>query len=254
MDWQAKIFNYCERGSSGAFWAEPLNAISNGAFLLAALVAVVHMLTGRERRHGIAEWALAGLVVVIGIGSFLFHTLATRWSAIADVAPIGVFMLAYFVYALRRFARLNWLLVAAALALFVLALRYAGQIQCRPQLLSVTAAARGRCLNGTLAYAPAFVALIGVGALLALRRHPAWRYLVGAGLVFLASMFFRTVDLELCAATRLAGRTIGTHALWHMLNALTLYILLLAATRHGSPPAHPGPPSRPRAPRPGDSP
>ena len=239
MDWQAKIFNYCERGPSGAFWAEPLNALSNGAFILAALVAAAHMLAGRERHHGLAEWAMAGLVVVIGIGSFLFHTLATRWSAIADVAPIGAFMLAYFVYALRRFARLDWLTTAAALAIFVLALRYAGDIQCRPQLLSVTAAARGRCLNGTLGYAPAFVALIGVGTLLALKRHPAWPYLVGAGLVFLASMFFRTVDLELCAATRVAGRALGTHALWHILNASTLYVLLLAAIWHGSPPPHP---------------
>lgn len=234
MSWSDQVFNYCERGTSGAFWAEPLNAFTNAAFILAAAVAAREL--GRRddaaRRH--VEWTLIALVAVIGIGSFLFHTYATRWSAIADVAPIGIFMLAYFAYALRRLAGWHWLMVATALTGFVLALRYAGEIQCRPGLLSVTAAARGRCLNGTLGYAPAFLAMLLVGALLAVKRHPAWRWLVAAGGVFLVSMLFRTLDLEICAVTRIAGRALGTHALWHILNALTLWLLLTTAIRHGA--------------------
>ena len=31
MDW-SKVYSYCERGGDPGFWAEPLNAISNGAF------------------------------------------------------------------------------------------------------------------------------------------------------------------------------------------------------------------------------
>ena len=37
MDWTAQIDGYCER-LDGAFWAEPLNAWTNLAFLLAAWV------------------------------------------------------------------------------------------------------------------------------------------------------------------------------------------------------------------------
>ena len=38
MDW-GKVYNYCERGGDPGFWAEPLNAISNGAFVIAGLIA-----------------------------------------------------------------------------------------------------------------------------------------------------------------------------------------------------------------------
>ena len=37
MDWTAQIDGYCERLGPG-FWAEPLNALTNLAFLIAALV------------------------------------------------------------------------------------------------------------------------------------------------------------------------------------------------------------------------
>jgi hypothetical protein len=38
MDWNAFVDNYCERTGAG-FWAEPLNAISNASFLVAAALA-----------------------------------------------------------------------------------------------------------------------------------------------------------------------------------------------------------------------
>src|SRR3978361_958141 len=50
-----------------------------------------------------AARALAALVLVVGLGSFLFHTLAVRWAMLADVIPIAVFINAYFFLAMRRF-------------------------------------------------------------------------------------------------------------------------------------------------------
>ncbi len=73
--------------------------------------------------------------------------------------------------------------------------------------------------------------MAGIGAVLWGRGYPAARYLLGAALIFLASMVFRTVDMELCPWARLGSRAIGTHALWHLLNATTLTLLLLAAVR-----------------------
>ena len=108
MDWSAnidrseKIFSYCERGGNPAFWAEPFNAISNGAFLIASLLALIAWARMPAARRGLAELGLILTVAIIGIGSFLFHTIATRWSAIADIAPIGAFMLIFAVYAMRR--------------------------------------------------------------------------------------------------------------------------------------------------------
>lgn len=233
MSWNAQVFRYCERGQDPSFWAEPLNAVSNAAFLLAALVALVAIgrMPTEERRAG--PVLLAALVFAIGIGSFLFHTYATRWSALADVVPIGLFMLAYLGYALRVYAGLAWMAVAVGSAVFIAALQIAGQVQCQPGLLSATAAARGPCLNGTLGYAPALLAMLGIGAVLLARRHPAARGILAAGAVFLVSMIFRIVDLETCALARVSGRAVGTHFVWHLLNAATLYLLLRAAIQHG---------------------
>ncbi|HET6321627.1 MAG TPA: ceramidase domain-containing protein [Hyphomicrobium sp.] len=235
MDWQQKIFRYCERGGDPGFWAEPLNAISNGAFIIAALAAAIILVRRPAgQRGGIAEWALIAMTFVIGVGSFLFHTYATLWAAKADTIPIGIFMFAYVAYALRRYLALNWLLVAIGVALFWWSLQYAGSIQCRAGLFTAVGNAR-HCLNGTMTYAPALVAMVLIGAAAAVRRQRAALYLFGAALVFLAAMTFRTVDWELCSRSIVAGRTLGTHFLWHTFNGLALFILLLAAIRHGQP-------------------
>ncbi|WP_072396741.1 ceramidase domain-containing protein [Hyphomicrobium sp. CS1GBMeth3] len=236
MNLSEKLFFYCERGQDPAFWAEPLNAVSNAAFLIAALVAAALYLAEPAGRRSIAAAFLIALTFVIGIGSFLFHTYATRWASLADTIPIALFMLAYVAFALRRFLGFNWVLVAIGLAAFFVSFRYAGSVQCDyGKLLPITALRGARCMNGTVAYAPAFVALIGTGFALVALRHPAGRLLVLASGVFLVSMTFRTLDIEWCDLTRIAHRVCGTHFLWHILNGLTLYILLRAAIRHGAP-------------------
>lgn len=236
MDWQQKIFRYCERGGDPGFWAEPLNAISNGAFTIAAVVAAILLLRRpRGQRGGIAEWLLIALTFIIGVGSFLFHTYATLWAARADTIPIGIFMFAYVAYALRRYLALHWLLVLIGLGLFWWSLQFAGSVQCRAGLFAVVGNAR-HCLNGTMNYAPALVAMVVIGAAAAVRRQGAAPYLLAAAGVFFLSMFFRTIDWETCSRSIVAGRTLGTHFLWHTFNGLALFILLLAAICHGQPP------------------
>lgn len=233
MNWGEMIFAYCERGGSGEFWAEPLNALTNGAFLLAAVAAAVHLLGRRDEGVRWAEWALTGILVVIGVGSFLFHTYATRWASVADTAPIGIFMLGYLCYALRAYLNLPWLVVALALGIFVAAMRYVSDMPCDPGLLPVTEAAGRPCLNGSLGYLPALAALLAVGLVLVGSGQPAGPLVLTAGAIFAVSLVFRSIDFEVCAMTELLGRNRGTHAIWHMLNASVLYLLLLAAIRHG---------------------
>lgn len=238
MSLSQQIFIYCERGQDPAFWAEPMNALTNGAFIIAAAVATREYLAAPAQRRHVAAALLIALTYIIGVGSFLFHTYATRWAALADTIPIALFMLAYFGFLLRRFLGLHWAVAVAGVAAFYGTLWYAGTIECRyDTLLPITSRAGARCFNGTVGYAPAFIALVGAAALLALLRHPAWRLIGLAGLVFLASMTFRTLDLELCSRIRVGEIAVGTHFLWHVLNALTLYLLLRAAIRYGSPAA-----------------
>ncbi len=236
-----QIFAYCERGLNPAFWAEPLNAVSNAGFFIAAAIASVALWrqptrqpvqqSGRLIAGASAELALIGLVAVIGTGSFLFHTFATRWAAIADGAPIAIFMLAYTGYALRRYLGWPWWAAAAGLGLFLTLLAAAAAAPCPITLRSLV---RGSgCLNGSFAYLPALATLGLVAAASAWRGSQASAYLIAATAAFAVSLAMRSLDQQVCAATQLWGQTRGTHALWHLLNSVTLGLLLLAAVRHG---------------------
>jgi hypothetical protein len=88
---------YCERLGAG-FWAEPTNALTNLAFLVAA-----YLLYQRLRGSGdVPALLLTLLIGLIGIGSFLFHTYATVWASLADVLPIVAYMMAAIGIGLKR--------------------------------------------------------------------------------------------------------------------------------------------------------
>jgi len=205
--WSTPIDLYCER-LSPSFWAEPVNALSNIAFLLAAAAAFAQW-----RRQGAGDGVVLALIVVVavvGLGSFIFHTVATRGAMLLDVGPIGVFIYGYFLFALRRFLALSW---ATALIVF------AGFIALSTGLAVYVPRS---FLNGSAGYFPALAALVGIGWMV--RENPAGKALLIAAGLFVASLFFRIIDLNVCDAFPL-----GTHFLWHILNAAVLYAVLRAA-------------------------
>jgi len=212
--WLTPIDNYCERTDAG-FWSEPLNAITNGAFILAAAYALVLW-----RRAGGRDWAALWLIAgttAVGVGSFLFHTFANRWSVLADVIPIAVFIYSYFLLAMRRYLRLGWITAALATGLFILF----NTVFVRLWLglfPSLT-------LNGSVGYIPAAMALVAVGMLCLVKGvRTAGLALLLAASVFAVSLVFRSIDDAVCAAL-----PAGTHFLWHALNAMVLLILMRAA-------------------------
>jgi hypothetical protein len=233
MENPGKIFDYCERGVDPSFWAEPVNAITNFGFILAGLVSL-WLLAGRpgdERKLG--RLLLILNLFVIGIGSFLFHTYATPRAALADVIPIGVFMLAYLGYALYVFAGLPLLVAIPAMAGFAYVIDAAKGFDCGALGPSFSFLKDTNCLNGSFGYLPALAAMLLIGAWLSLRRHPAAPYVLGAGLTFIVSVGFRSTDRILCQSITFMDRPLGTHFLWHTLNSLVLFLLVLAAVRHG---------------------
>ncbi len=235
----AAIFsNYCERDANPAFWAEPLNAVTNGGFVLAALAGALLIARRPSRERSLWHNFFVLNFIAIGIGSFLFHTMPSVRTEIADTGPIGLFMLTYLIYALRRFAGASWLVTSIAMALFIGAMAMAFNMKCWDgrmglMLENVPEGARAQCMNGSLGYGPAFAAMVLIGGWLALRRHPAAPLVVAAAAVFLLSLTFRSLDQTLCRDWIVMGHRMGTHFLWHLCNSLTLFLLLLAAIRYG---------------------
>jgi hypothetical protein len=226
------VFLYCERGSSAALLAEPVNAASNVAFLLAALGGLSLLVLRPRAERSADHYLLIGLVLLIGLGSLAFHLYATEVTELADVLPIGVFMLVYLGFALNRFigVPVGWtmLLVLGFTALMAADM----QVKCWDGGIGIPAAdVQGvrPCLNGSLFYLPALGALIVVGLLLEEKRHRAAPYLLWAAAILAVSVTLRTLDMALCDKVVIEGRKIGTHFAWHVLNGLALFLLLRAS-------------------------
>ncbi|HEY9615965.1 MAG TPA: ceramidase domain-containing protein [Microcoleaceae cyanobacterium] len=96
---------YCERVTPG-LWAEPLNALSNVAFLMAAWA--IWRLARQQPKIPTGIWILMTLAISIGIGSALFHTFATQWANLLDVIPIGLFQLTFLWLYSRQVMRLKY--------------------------------------------------------------------------------------------------------------------------------------------------
>ena len=215
--WLTPIDSYCERLGPG-FRAEPLNAVTNAAFIAAALYALMLW-----RRAGARDWPALWLIAVtfvVGTGSFLFHTFANRWSLLADVLPIAAFIYSYFLLAMRRYLSLG--LVAA---IVVTALFAAFNVSFGRLWLGILP---GMTLNGSVGYIPAALALFAVGIVCRMSGvREAGRTLLTAACVFALSLLFRSIDHTVCA--RMPA---GAHFLWHVLNALVLGLLMKAAIVH----------------------
>jgi hypothetical protein len=232
MGLSERVFLYCERGRSEALFAEPINAASNAAFLLAALVALLLLLRRPKEMRSADQYLFIALVFVIGLGSLAFHLLADRASLLADVIPIDLFMLVYLGFALNRFLGVppGWTVLTligfAAIVFLTMQLKcWSGGIGFPGSEVS----GASECLNGSLVYLPALLAMAVVGGLLAERKHPAAPFMLWAALIFAISVTFRSLDLALCDAYQIQGRKIGTHFAWHLLNGLALFLLLRAS-------------------------
>ena len=215
MDWMRAVDGYCERVDAG-YWAEPINAVTNAAFLIAALI-MWRRVQGTEQGAGMgAARLLCGVLAMIGIGSFLFHTHAQVWAGVADTAPIALYVLIYITLANRAYWGLRWPLALGATALFF---PYAA--------LTVPLFQQLPFFDVSAGYWP-IPLLIAVYALLLRRRLPevARGLAIGSALLAL-SLTFRSLDDTLCGAI-----PIGTHFLWHILNAVMLGWMIEVYRRH----------------------
>ncbi len=206
MDWAAEVDNYCERLGPG-FWGEPVNAVTNLAFLIAA-VFVFPKVRG-DRGAEILCLAL----FLIGVASGLFHTLATSWAGLADSLSILVFILIYIFLAVGRVLGLGrGAATVSVIAFFpyAFATGYALSAIFGP-------------LNGSVAYLPVLILIFVFGVISdGDTRRGFW---TGAA-ILAVSLLFRSIDETLCHAWPL-----GTHFMWHALNAIMLAWMILVIHR-----------------------
>jgi hypothetical protein len=202
--------NYCERLGIGGWAAEPLNSLTNIAFLIAAYC--IYRLVKRARlpwKRYSDIYALILCMIAIGAGSGAWHIAPSATTNLMDVLPITLFINLYLLSLLRRLFRWKW---GAVILCFVLLhhLNYFAATAFSPDTL-----------HGTLLYLPTWAILAGLVVIARLRHYPFARTLAMVTLVWTGSLALRTADIPLCSFN-----PYGTHFLWHVLNSWVLYRLL----------------------------
>ncbi|MDF1880174.1 ceramidase domain-containing protein [Sulfurimonas sp. MAG313] len=205
-------FYYCER-MDASFFAEPMNAFTNVFFIIAAYMSYKYLHKNTPNTKAKTSiYILNFILIAIGLGSFLWHTIALPWSMLADVIPITLFMYVYlfsFVYYV-----LQKKLYVAVLALFVFSFVNYG----------VESYVDKDLFNGSISYAPALISLFILALFSKNKKHLS--LFLSAIFVFLLSLVFRSIDFFLCESF-----SFGSHFLWHICNASMLYMLLIFLMR-----------------------
>lgn len=213
MDLWAQVDGYCER-LDFSFWAEPLNAVTNLSFLIAALVMLEWtraMTAGRTMAR-----ALTWILFILSFGSFAFHTFATNWAMLTDVLPIIAFVLLY-IFALGRDVMGQGSVKAGLLVVAFLGFN----------ALTGPLFAGLDFVGSSAAYLPIPLFLAGLVAWIATRHAVTARRLSIALGLMVVSLTLRTLDMPLCGHW-----PHGTHFLWHLINGLMLGWFIETYRRH----------------------
>ena len=209
MNWFAPVDGYCER-IDGSFWSEPLNAITNIFFLVAAIWVL--------RREGLNSTAriLAIILGMIGFASFLFHSFAQTWAGALDVLFILSFTLFYLFAASKDF-----LGAPRSIALVITLGYFPFSIVVDWLTLPLT------FLGSTRVYMPILILIILFSLLIYTRLPKVSRGLAIGAFILMTSMIARILDVPLCQTI-----PIGTHFLWHVMNAVMLAWMIEVYRRH----------------------
>ncbi len=202
------VDGYCERIAPGLM-NEPLNALTNLAFIFAAFL-VWYFIKGRN--PPVIAIILTIVLALIGIGSGLLHTFATVWGAIADVFFIAVFVVIYIYGANKYFLYLKSVYsVLLTVGVFLLLVPLGMAIEYLFPFIGS---------SSTYASIASIIFIYGFW-LLKSNKDLGIKLLIGA-VILSISIGFRIIDLPYCESNPL-----GTHWLWHVLNALMLSWMIL---------------------------
>jgi hypothetical protein len=188
-------------------FAEPLNALSNVSFLLAALAA--WELAQRTGTLSSGVRVLIALAASVGIGSILWHTVPTMLTLILDIVPILIFICWFIWLYTRNVIGMRAMFAGASVAAFLVAtfldFPFSG------------------VLHGAPVFTPGLLVTLVLGVFHARERRAARFTLLAAAGVYLTALFFRTIDNEVCSVL-----PIGTHFLSHLLIGLVTYLAMRA--------------------------
>ena len=206
------INEYCERAGSTAFLAEPINAFSNLAFLVAGFLA--YRFLKKKKIKDKSLLVLPWILSAICIGSFVFHTARSSFTVIFDLLFIYIFLVCSLVIVLKN-------LLNSKLKIIAILIVYASL-----QIL-LTIYLPKEFLNGSFRHVVTISLLFVLGGFIHRKYgNKIMKPLLAVFGFYILAILLRSIDMSICPIF-----PIGTHFLWHILNALAGYYAILLLTK-----------------------
>ena len=199
---ESLLWKYQERSGDPGFWVEPLNALTNIVFVIAAVLA--WRLSVHRNAQALNTRVLILLAATVGLGSFVFHTVPNHLTLWLDIIPILLFQIGFIWAFCRRF-----LSMPAGYVILVLLVVIGSALLLRPM----------QSMNGSLFYMPPLLTMIVLGWTWAERSKVEPWTLFAASICFALAVVARSIDWEVDLG-------IGTHFLWHTMNGVVVYLSL----------------------------
>lgn len=196
---------YCEQTIYPLF-LEPLNTLSNLAFIISAIF--VYKLLKNNRIKNRIYWILFYLIVLVGIGSILWHTFKNPVTLLLDFLPIFLFILISFYLLIKGIIQNTKITILAIISLVILE-------------VILTIALPRNFLNGSFRHLANSIVLFVLFFAAYKKYGKLALNIIPIFLIYIAAIFFRSIDLNICTQI-----SMGTHPLWHILNGLNTYLVV----------------------------
>ena len=192
---------YCE-SLIGYFLSQPLNVISNVAFLITAFIAYRYL-----RNRDIKKlYVLTILLGVVGLSSVLWHMTNSHVGDILDTYSIVLFASVAAILLLTKITKSKITTIISFVILLYLAF----------------ISERFTLWNGSFPYVVLLIGFLIAGRIYIKRFPTAKAVFIYAFLTFLIAIVLRSLDILICPFV-----SSGTHFLWHILVALFGYQIIL---------------------------
>ena len=194
-------FYYCERTNLD-FFSEPLNFFTNFAFIYCSIILFL------DKR--VLDKRYTYIMFCIGVGSLLFHSVPNYITGLLDVFFIMLFIF-YYLKNLYFALKINIYFSYLLSIIFIFFCYFFGQYF------------SGTYLSSSAYYFPILMHLyfLYFYFLFQKKNYYYHKRFINIPIIFSISLFLRTIDYHSCSLL-----LTGTHFIWHILNAIVLYLLI----------------------------
>ena len=206
------ITEYCER-IGNEFYSEPFNALSNIAFFVSAFF--IYKLLKKHAIKSFGYWFLFTLLVLGSIGSLLWHSFRNPLTLSLDAVPIFIFFFTFVYLLLEQLTRSKRKALILLVSFFIL--------QVLASYVFPT------FLNGSIRHVVNGIAFLGIVVWLYKKYANFSRHLPVAFLLYILAILLRSIDNSVCSIF-----PVGTHFMWHVLNAAAAYFAIRALLKINS--------------------